>query len=498
MDKVKFDALERAELEDIRALSDLPYEYVMRALGSVLGAGDLSASQGGLLTGPSASYTHATGLLTLSSFTFLMIDSGSIDSNGNSLAPETRAVKFDAGASDHLNSPVDISAARSVGVTYTLFARPIEIESDAAARRKWDLSSQQEISYTPNTRLRERVEFSAGTTTPAQGAGASWTAILNYNVDGSNTFTHTPISALDQSDSRAVALLNPSLALDALSTQLFLDPSSTGTQSRALGLLGLMSVIKQALYRTAHDGSLDSLYTPSSGTRWYSAPSISLGEASQRIAQIETRAAGLYSTFPFNIEIQLQMISGVATENVRITQTDQAPFTADLTVNFDNRYRSEGSLPSAWSTTSNHTTAEALNRIGHIVLSFSSNYSTSSEVIMAQALHTVHVLRDNTNTSTSWSSINALSAVSGAASAMAATPLNLAFVEETDLPNPSTPAPNARALRTLTYIDDDSVSQTVERAVKLSAYIDPAQVQTDATDNEGLTITLNYQILVRR
>ena len=52
MDRVKLEPLERADLEDVKALTDLAYEYDQRALGALLGAADLSAYDGGLLSGP--------------------------------------------------------------------------------------------------------------------------------------------------------------------------------------------------------------------------------------------------------------------------------------------------------------------------------------------------------------------------------------------------------------------------------------------------------------
>lgn len=490
MDKVRFTPLERAEQEDLEALSDLPYEYVERAIGSLLGVGDLSSSKGGLLVGPSLSYNSAVGLLTVSSCTFIYIAEGeaAVDANNHPLIPQTRVIRYNSSATDHLNAPVDISAARTPGTTYTLYARPIEIQSDSATRRRWDLVSQQELSYSPLTRLRERVEFSASVTPPA---GVGWTALLNYEVDAGGVLTHTPISGLDHADAKILNILNPSLSPNTLKTELFLNEATVGTQSRALGFLGLASLVKHALYRAYHDGANDLLYTPNSNARWYTSPAISLGEARERITAIETATAGLWSVFPFNIEIQMQMINGVASENVEITQTNQAPFTNEISVYFDNRYRSSGALPSPWSTTSFHTLGGALNRIGHLVLAFDSSFD-GGEVMLATAAYTVHTIRDSNNTSTQWSSI------AGSSSGWSTSPLTLAFLEETDLPNPTTPAPNARSLGSRSYVDDDSAVRTVSRAVKLAAYIDASALSSDLTDNDGTTITINYQLLVRR
>lgn len=292
MDRVKFDPLERADLEDIKALTDLGYEYDQRALGALLGAADLSTYDGGLLSGPLLTYAHSTGLLTLSSFSFLEITAGGapLDSNGNSLSPEARVIRFDSSASSHVNSPVDISGARTVGTTYTLYARSIQVASDTSARRRWDISSSQEVSYSPTTRYRERVEFAAAATKPAETTSADvgqWAPLLTYEVDSSGVLTHTPISALDASDARAIALSQPGLSTDRLTTRDFL--AEVSAQSTAHGLLGLLSSIKLALYRLSNYGQEDILYTPSSSAKWFRAPPLSNEETKLRIERLETR-----------------------------------------------------------------------------------------------------------------------------------------------------------------------------------------------------------------
>lgn len=292
MDRVKFEPLERADLEDIKALTDLAYEYDQRALGALLGSADLSANDGGLLSGPSLSYVHATGLLTLSSFSYLEITAGGapLDSNGNSLSPEARVIRFDSSASSHINSPVDISAARSVGTTYTLYARSIRVAADTSARRRWDVSSSQEVSYSPTTRFRERVEFTASASAPAEATSAEigrWTPLLTYEVDSGGVLTHTYISALDHADARAIALAQPTLPTDRLTTRDFLVEASA--QSTAHGLLGLLSSVKLALHRLTNLGASDILHTPASTDKWFRAPPLSSEEIKLRIERLETR-----------------------------------------------------------------------------------------------------------------------------------------------------------------------------------------------------------------
>jgi hypothetical protein len=501
MDRVKFDPLERADLEDVKALTDLGYEYDQRALGALLGAADLSTYDGGLLSGPLLTYAHSTGLLTLSSFSFLEITAGGapLDSNGNSLSPEARVIRYDSGASSHINSPVDISAARTVGTTYTLYARSIQVASDTSARRRWDVSSSQEVSYSPTTRYRERVEFAAGVTKPAETTSADigqWAPLFTYEVDGAGVLTHTPISALDASDARSLAILEPTFSADTrerLNSEIFLTPSSTGTESRALGLNGLLSVLKFSAWRAGQQGVHDELYTPTSGAKWYSTPDISLGEARQRIERLESRLAGLQDVFPFSVEIQIRYLSGTYSENVRISQSTAAAFTNELTVAFDNKWRTAGTTPAAWTTTitdGSLTAGDIIERVSHPVFIFDSTF-TGGELFMIQALHTVHVLRDNTNTTTTHSSASTTGGLITA-------PVEVGLLEESQLSDGSSPAPRAGLITSRSYLDDSSTEITSTYAVKGVASLDLTQLNTDPTDNLGLTLTLNYQLLVRR
>ena len=495
MDRVKLEALERADLEDVKALTDLAYEYDQRALGALLGASDLSTYDGGLLSGPEVTYDHGNGQITLSSFTFVEFTAGGapVDSNGNSLSPEARVIRFDSSKSGHNNHPIDVSSARAVGTTYTLYARSIQVASDASARRRWDVSSQSEVSYSPTTRFRERVDFAVGTSRPTESTTAGdgqWAPLLTYSVDSANTLSYTAISALDVADGRILALLQPSASLDTLSSSLFLQSSSLGTQSRNHGLLDTISVIKHLLYRVINDGSTDSLYTPVSTYKWWNGPPMSLGEAKSRIEQLESRTAGLNNIFPFSVEIQISVIGGAYSENVRISQTNFSPFTNEMTVAFDNRYTTAGVAPSAFNSSSTNAT-DIIERIGHPVFIFDSSFN-GGEVFMFSACHTTHTVRSASNSTTTWGSIT------GAYGGVAQKNIAYSFLEETDLPNGTTPAPRASLIGSRSYYDDSGVLQTSPYALKIAAYIDPSDLSTDATDNEGLTLTLNYMLLVRR
>ena len=317
MDRVKLEALERADLEDVKALTDLAYEYDQRALGALLGVSDLSTYDGGLLSGPEVTYDHGNGQITLSSFTFVEFTAGGapVDSNGNSLSPEARVIRFDSSKSGHNNHPIDVSNARTVGTTYTLFARSVQVASDASARRRWDVSSQSEVSYSPTTRFRERVDFAVGTSRPTESTTAGdgqWAPLLTYSVSSAGALSYTAISVFDNIDAQTTQVLDSTVSLNALKTSLFLHQGTGGTESFSWGVLGMLSTIKYIIHKMKNNGTYDTLYS-GPDVPWYSAPNISLNEAKLRIEQLETNTSALSQiTSP---------VVCIATETIRLQRT---------------------------------------------------------------------------------------------------------------------------------------------------------------------------------
>jgi hypothetical protein len=197
--------------------------------------------------------------------------------------------------------------------------------------------------------------------------------------------------------------------------------------------------------------------------------------------------------FPFSVEIQIRYLSGTYSEHVRISQSTAAAFTNEFIVAFDNKWRTEGSSPAAWTTTitdGSLTAGDIIERVSHPVFVFDNTFS-GGEVFMIQALHTVHVLRDGTNTTTTHSSASTTGGLITA-------PIEIGLLEETQLSDGSSPAPRASLIAARSYLDDDGATASKDYAVKAVASLDLTQLNTDTTDNLGLTLTLNYQLLVRR
>ena len=159
MDRVKLVPLQRLELEDTRALHDLPYEHMRRLVGALLGSGDVvSNAGGGLLSMPHFAYDSATKLLSLESFSYLELTKGGADlveiSNADYIGtPEARIVRFNsADTTENINSPLDLSDHSTNNDSYDVYIRWYRKDLDTQARRKWDTSLQNEVPFSPQTR----------------------------------------------------------------------------------------------------------------------------------------------------------------------------------------------------------------------------------------------------------------------------------------------------------------------------------------------------------
>ena len=340
MDRVRLEPLERAELIDTLALQGLTYEHIRRAMGAQLGgsATGTARGRGGLLSAPIPAYNHTLGTLTLSSFSFLeLTQGGAALSGGQTAAPEARIVRFNSADTDHPNHPIDISAARTAGTTYTLWARYVSVNTDLDARRKWSVALNAEVSATIATRERERVEFTTTTgATPADGGDSLWVQLLSYSVTSGGAFilgtyyhahsaADTGLSAIEGLDSAdRLALTAPLLTL-----------LSAG--GRSLGLIEHLALLRAQLYRVLHKGSADSV-TPGVSATWRGTPRFSLAGVAQeiddldgRIIDLAARATALESDLAgsqdeYSLIIHARMIYDTATATATLETTYQSGY----------------------------------------------------------------------------------------------------------------------------------------------------------------------------
>lgn len=274
MDRVKLDPLERADLPDLEALQGLPYEHIRRALGELLGAPQLDSDTGagGLLSAPLFSYDDNTGELTLGAFSFIELTRGPELSDGRTATPEARLVRFLPSDTNHPNHPLDLSAHNTPGGFYAVSARRVAVASDIATRRKWDSALGAEVSYTPATRWRERVEFiahleSAPPADTPDTTAARWVKILSYQVSSAGALTLSFSSALDAKNSER-ATDETEAARISTAQNLGAAYLSSG-EALTYGLLDHLAEIRAALYRIIDRGELDSEEAPLSSSRWF-------------------------------------------------------------------------------------------------------------------------------------------------------------------------------------------------------------------------------------
>lgn len=186
MDKVRFEALERLDLVDADALQDLVYTYVMEAMGGIMGY-----SVGGALTRITFedASVHPSYSMTLGPFQFYHVlpseGDGTVNAGfrgrvvtyrpqdgGQGAVPSftdarnaantwftTNAELLDSVIDGETASGNNIVIPPEAGADYILWARPIEVETDTDARRRWNVDDGKEDPVALKTRKRTRVEF---------------------------------------------------------------------------------------------------------------------------------------------------------------------------------------------------------------------------------------------------------------------------------------------------------------------------------------------------
>jgi len=294
MDKVKLRPLERAELNDTLALSDLVYEYTERLLGGILASGDVTDStRGGALSFVNTTYNASNGTLAFATFQFLETTlGGAALVQNDEAAPEARIIRFNSADSNHINSPLDISASRSVGTTYQVYVRSITVETDTDFRRTWDLNTQQEVSAAMTTRRRQRCEFIVGknevrpSESTTEGIGA-WVHILSYSVNISGDLTPVVEWAWDDVDEKTLDFVSSANIENArVSSNALTALANEG--SSAIGILNHLSAFKLLSYLMNFKGSEDQNHTIAANANWLSRPRYSLAEIAARLDTLRT------------------------------------------------------------------------------------------------------------------------------------------------------------------------------------------------------------------
>lgn len=221
---VKLVPQERFDLIDARALQQGTLEYIGNALGNLMGFSN------GLLTELNTQIEAADRTITFThKFAFFVTtpSSETVDNiDGTGFSGEV--VMYDPASPVQVTQSVDYTAVKNAKDAYFadgsldaeqndadensrlltigehapfLWARPVRIEGQLDARRKWSVAQQTEVPVTMNTRTITAVEFALSPSMPEFEAGSSpWAKIakiIQWTGAGSNTPILFPCSAFD-------------------------------------------------------------------------------------------------------------------------------------------------------------------------------------------------------------------------------------------------------------------------------------------------------------
>lgn len=312
MDKVKLYAQERLDLDDTRALQSLTEDYLQESFGALLGFG------GGALSVPVVTTEENGGspYITLSPFTFVTTtpntDRGAAVSGGTQYTQSAaRVVNYDP--AEEGAPEIDITVLRGAwnyivatfGLQY-IWARPISVDTDTATRRKWDVASGAEVTFSAETRTSQRVEFKIQNAEPSYDEGESrWARIAQVEgwTDGDNAGSEPQLawySVFDSPDiytflkNSEVGSIDPvdaQMSLSALMLSFEDFPFSDSSSLRAFGVIAHLAAVRRQLARVLSKGIND----PAGVLpyRWDNAPPVSLGGAYSRLTTLENRLTTL-------------------------------------------------------------------------------------------------------------------------------------------------------------------------------------------------------------
>jgi hypothetical protein len=153
-DAIRVQTTERFDLADIGAQQSLVYEHIVAAFGALVGPA------AGVLSNPAFNTSNLAAVVVGEC---LFYDGRS--AGGGKLASGV-LIPYDPTESwQSANTAVDLSSYLAGSGTPYLWAKRVQVESNAATRRQWDAGA--EASFSPNTRYRERMEFAVGSTAPS-------------------------------------------------------------------------------------------------------------------------------------------------------------------------------------------------------------------------------------------------------------------------------------------------------------------------------------------
>ena len=215
---VKLVPQERFDLIDARALQQGTLDYLGNALGNLMGYSN------GLLSELTTSVAAADRTLNFTkSFAFFVTKAASEATDGTGFSGEV--VIYDPTSPAQVTQSIDYTATYNAKEAYFadgsldaegndadknsrlltigahapfLWARPIKVEGQLDARRKWSVAQQTEVPVTMNTRTITIVEFALSSAMPEVAEGSSnWAPIAKIVEWTLATPKLLPVSAFD-------------------------------------------------------------------------------------------------------------------------------------------------------------------------------------------------------------------------------------------------------------------------------------------------------------
>jgi hypothetical protein len=267
MDKVKLHAQERLDLDDTRALQSLVYDYVSEALGGLMGnaKGVLSIPEVNFFENNGAPYIELRPFAFMASTQMRTGDTGSALSDpvtGGTAYKQFHSIVVNYDPEEEADPHIDLDALRSSFTVYVdqfgpqyIWARPTSVDTNTATRRRWDVSSGAEVTFSESTRESQRVAFVVQSTEPASVAGESrWAKIAQIEsfTDGDNTNSQPVLKWLsvfdDPLNNEYIGATDASVSMDGL---LAFDNGipfdSSSLSYRSFGLPMLLSAIRSRL-----------------------------------------------------------------------------------------------------------------------------------------------------------------------------------------------------------------------------------------------------------
>lgn len=154
-DAVRIEDTERLDNVDAGALQGLTYEHIIAAFGALVGPSS------GVLSNPTFNVSNLSAVVIGE----CLLYDGRIAGAGK-LATGTFIPYNPADAWQSTNTTVNLSPYLAGSGTPYIWATRVQVVSEAASRRKW-VTGVGEQSYSPYTRLRERVEWAVGDAAPS-------------------------------------------------------------------------------------------------------------------------------------------------------------------------------------------------------------------------------------------------------------------------------------------------------------------------------------------